>query len=254
MYSTLQKGAIVLKVLILGSCVSNDAFDMIKNDIKRVGYIPRTSLASAFTYITAPVNIINTVKNNIENLTYKYWVLNDLEKRVGHILTTASYDILLLDLMDERFNLALSGGAVMTLSTEFEYAKVNKSEYTVVKSCSDEHFELWKLGIERFSKLVPADKVYVNKIYWTSRVSDMMSLHACLFWIRSKRTVYCYNSFLDKCYKHIKSNYSFKFIEYPPNVLLADPLHVWGIGPMHFVKSFYSQTISHLTEIERKLD
>lgn len=234
-----------MKILIHGSCVSNDVFSFVENSHKRAAYVPRLSLAAAFSK-PAPEPIIDAVKKNVESLTHRYWVLNDLEKRLEKILASTAYDIILLDFVDERFNLAeLDNGAIITITNEFRRAKIDESGFNIIRSMSNRHYELWQAGFDRFSKLVEPKNVYINKVYWAEESNDGTRF--------DEKYISVHNNFLEKLYRHAANNYGFNFIEYEKYVFVSDASHQWNKSPFHYIRPYYVDAMAALDGIEKNL-
>lgn len=233
-----------MKILIHGSCVSNDIFDFVENSHKRAAYVPRMSMAAAFGK-PAPATIVDAVKKNIESLTHRYWVLNDLEKRMEKILSTTSYDIILLDFLDERFNLAaLDNGAIITITNELRKAQIDESGFDIIKSTTDRHFDLWKTGLATFAKLVDPKKVFINRVYWSAGANDGSRF--------DEKYISGNNKFLEKLYRHAANNYAFNFIEYDKSVFTSDAAHKWDKSPWHYIHQYYVDAMLTLDGIAKE--
>lgn len=201
-------------------------------------------MAAAFSQ-RVPEIIISAAKQNIDNFTHRFWVLNDLEKRMEATLFSTKYDIIILDFVDEKNDIGLIGGSVFTLSQEFSRAKVEDNLFTTIKSKSDRHFELWKTGLESFSRHVNQDRVFINKVYWSNSATD-----GTFF---SKNWVSENNIFLEKLYCHAKKNYNFNFIDYDNNIFLADKNHKYGLSPYHYTHTYYENAKYYIDSIEKGL-
>lgn len=107
------------KVFILGSCVSRDAFALeeSKEQYSVVNYIARTSFASSFH----SQKTINVDTSTIPSIFQKRMVENDLFKLTENAIKNTEFDILLVDLIDERFRLFISeDGEIFTISSELK--------------------------------------------------------------------------------------------------------------------------------------
>jgi hypothetical protein len=232
-----------MKILIHGSCVSNDIFSFVKHHHKLAAYVPRLSMAAAFG-MHAPSPVIESAKKNIASLTHRFWVLNDLEKRMERILSATNYDIILIDFIDERFNMAeTDNGSIITITNEFRMAKFDESGFKTIKSTSDRHYELWKSGLESFSRLVNREKVFINRVYWSADANDGSNF--------DKNNVAAFNLFLDKLYHHAADTHGFNFIDYDKSVFISDAAHKWGKSPWHFTRQYYVAAMNALNSIEK---
>ena len=89
-------------VRILGSCVTRDALE-ITTDFKLIDYTARTSLASLATNSRLDSGILNNIKSTFQ----KRMVERDMTKRFWLSLEKSQNDIIIIDLIDDRFNLKL---------------------------------------------------------------------------------------------------------------------------------------------------
>lgn len=200
-------------------------------------------MASAFGK-SAPVSIIDAVKKNIDSLTHRYWVLNDLEKRMGKILASTSRDIILLDFLDERFNLAsLEDNSIITITNEFRRANIDESNFDVIKSKSERHYDLWKTGLDAFASLVDQKQVFINKVYWATGSDDDSQFN--------EKYISENNQFLDNLYNYATKNYDFNVIDYDKNIFICDASHKWGKSPFHYTHLYYDEAMTAINAIAK---
>ncbi len=92
----------MLKVGIIGSCVTRDAFEVTNNvyDVKGA-YFPRASLISLMSKEVEP----SPTLINIEKQWVKWVLNNDYNKSTLQQLKSISPDLICIDLIDERYDL-----------------------------------------------------------------------------------------------------------------------------------------------------
>lgn len=232
------------RIFILGSCVSRDAFEISGHGFNLVGYIARTSLASAFTTRSAPPDIIRLAAR-IGSAFQRRMVETDLRKRALFLISSARFDYLLVDLIDERFNLARFAGSnvqpeVFTLSRELA-AVCNWSGVQVVPG-TNQHLSAWKRGAGQLLRSVPPERIIVNRAFWATTMSDGTPLENQSLIERSNRT-------LEVMYDYLQRNRVGGVITYPEGIV-ADPGHKWGVAPFHYAPSMYDSLIRQLREIQ----
>ena len=163
-------------VLILGSCVSRDIFNFNQKNFNIVAYHARSSFA---TLANSTELINNTLKNNIGNITSSFqrkMVESDLSMASLKSLQELSVDIILIDLIDERFHLAVLNnyGDVATRSNEF--IKTNIKPIRLIDKYSDLYFMKWCLGIDRLYSLLEETnqihKIKIQKALWTNKIDN----------------------------------------------------------------------------------
>lgn len=229
-----------IEVFILGSCVSRDAFSLGDDGVRLSGYLARTSLASAFHSKSAPKNFARLAES-IESSFQRRMVLADLNKRAASILNQASFDVLLIDLIDERFNLICVGSGPTrsgwyTLSAEL--SRIHEGNGRIIAPESEERWEAWKVGVERLLAIVPADKIILNRAMWAEHATTGESLEGP--WRVREQNVR-----LNRMYDYIESSAHVRAISYPDGVM-ADPGHKWGLAPFHYDERTYRCMLDRL--------
>lgn len=219
------------KIFILGSCVTRDPFELAikKYDIT---YLARTSFASAFQ----KQKVYNIDISNIPSAFQRKMVENDLAKNTESLITSTKPDWLLIDFIDERFNLFSSNnGEIFTLSPELTNNCSHNKEGEVILSNSDEFFELWATGWDKFIEIAKnnnlLDKIIINKVFWTNKNNKNGNVvpHKYENWIDEN------NKWLNKLYQYIEKQSNVKIIEYPESLLISDHNHKWGMQPYHYI-------------------
>ena len=239
-----------IKVFILGSCVSRDPFqhDDAKN-FKVIDYFARSSFAS----LGADPYIESSIIKNIDSSFQKRMVLADMDKSVFKTLKTSCFDILLIDLIDERFNLSEVNKTIHTISSEYKHASKNNIKGRLIKSDSSEKFELWKKGFNKLMKFSIenkiTEKIVINKVYWTNKTNSEKTINK----FYTDQQINDVNVTLDKMYNEIITIFpKVNFIEYSDSELLSDIHHKWGVEPFHYTESFTKAQIKKLYEINNK--
>lgn len=168
----------VIKFSIFGSCVSRDIFEYKSTLSERLiidRYFARSSFASAFSSL----KVVNASAEMLKSSFQKETVRCDLEKCFSQYLSYFQSDVLLIDLIDERFDLFLfHDGTICTLSDELLRGGFVAAQNLgrVVVSGSTEFIDLWSCGWERFIELVRNNgllgKVRINKVFWSESKED----------------------------------------------------------------------------------
>jgi len=243
----------VINILIFGSCVSRDALEFFPpQQVNLVGYYARSSFAS----LTTAEYINSGVLANIPSKFQARVVKADMNKSFWSFLTEANFDILLVDLIDERFNINLfDNGAINTLSADYVKAlKGTELAGKQINRYSDKKFNLWKAG---FNKLVgymknslQLDKLKINKVYWSEKsdIGENITQYE-ISYIRDA------NLFLDKMYSYIENNLGRSvFIEHDPKLFVADSKHKWGVEPFHYTNALYLSVVEKVSSNFNNVD
>jgi len=231
----------VCRVFILGSCVSRDALESASGKFEITHYIARTSIASIGMEAVSD----DDVRRRIEALQSPFqrrMVLNDLDKTTMSLIAGTPFDLLLLDFVDERFNLVLSGSTFFSMSGELERSGLDISGRSVVTPESDVFLVLWLAGLQRPMSSIERSKIVLNRVYWAEHFPDGKDV-ASMGWIRRS------NAQLQRLYDAVDKYWLLPRIDYPPEVVLADRESRWGIAPYHYTEILYQHTLAELEKI-----
>lgn len=235
------------KIFILGSCVSRDAFALDEASSYDISsYLARTSFASTFH----PQSIKDIDYSKIPSSFQRRMVENDLLKKAPHTLTHTEFDWLIIDLIDERFNIFVSDkNEIFTLSPEFSNHCASDKMGKILTPNSDEFLEYWKKGWSNFIDLAKnnhfLNKIILNKVFWTNKTNSGGQVVSDLYqsWIDEN------NQWLQKLYSHIETVGGIKILEYPKELLIADVDHRWGAQPYHYAKPLYLYLLDYIDRL-----
>lgn len=229
------------KVFVLGSCVSRDALETVGEGFEIALYIARTSLASIGMEAVEDTDC----RSKVETLASPFqrrMLMNDLDKTTVSLIADTPHDVLLLDFVDERFNLVLSGSTLFSYSGELQKSGLDISGMSVITPESDTFLALWVAGLDRLLSSVDRHKVVLNRAYWAERFPNGTDASS-MGWIRRS------NAQLQRLYDTVDKYWKLPSIHYPSEVIRADPQHRWGIAPYHYVDAFYQHTIGELRNL-----
>jgi hypothetical protein len=228
------------KIFVLGSCVSRDTLTYARDDsFQLTGYLTRTSFASALEGRTVPDNYSDKLASPFQARC----VASDLAKSLPEILETSEFDKLVLDFIDERFDLfEFEDGAICTISSPlvaggFEPAK---TKGRVIKSGSKEHLERWVDGWNRLCAQLRTmnrlDAVRVNRVFWSKVADDGEGFGARY----SNEQIDAANDVLAVLYdlasKTLKED---QFISFDAKNCIGATKHKWGREPFHYIDDYY---------------
>jgi hypothetical protein len=165
------------EVLIFGSCVSRDIFNFDSaGNFNLVDYYARQSFGSLVGQPYSNDAVLQRISSDFR----RRMVARDFAKSILQADSAiARADVILLDLIDERFDLLLlPTGHVLTYSSELAESKFLEepggSGYLRLKPGSKERRAYWLEGVERFFSWLLANgkrpAVLVNKVYWSTRI------------------------------------------------------------------------------------
>jgi hypothetical protein len=235
-----------LRIFIFGSCVSRDAFEFVQNDETLSGYIARSSFASGFSTEHFPFTIDELISDVVNQSKWQRRMMAfDLDKSASSMITSAapSTDLIIVDFIDERFQLAMAGEALATVSSDFLQAS-KRLGLQIISNFGLVHFELWKKGFSRFLDLADSLKlpVLVNAVRLGGSDRTKQLIPDSKF-----RPL---ESFIIVLYEYAETTGRCKVFRNPREPFL-DQNHKWGIAPFHFEKQYYEPLIEHIALIEK---
>lgn len=227
------------KVLIFGSCVSRDVFNFHIPGVELVGYYSRSSFGSAFSSRHA-------VDNFSGRLTSKFqqrMVRADFVKEFQSTLDQLEYDNLLVDFIDERFQLFVGReGELVTVSAELGSSGfLDEADGQKIEAFSDDHFRFWERGWEKFiAQLNGKDKLrklLVHRARWSTTIDDG-TLFADWKISHAARA----NDHLSRIFARVNQDIGEEqVIESPVDLVVCKSGHRWGVQPFHYVDGYYEE-------------
>jgi len=240
-----------IKTFIFGSCVSRDILNYQNDEIELVDYFARSSFASMFEFVPVKDIYTKNLKSNFQRRT----VAADLSKKFSDHINGSLFDLLLLDFIDERFNLfVFENNAMCTLSNELISAGFDPKRELgrIVKSGTDEFFDLWEKGWVQFLSIVDAlgcrQKIRINRVFWAT-----MTVEGEDFPTYNKNYILDSNRFLARLYTRVGQDLEpCQFLENNPGFFLGAKNHRWGLSPFHYIDAYYFDALRRLLNSQAK--
>lgn len=232
-----------LKIMILGSCVSRDVVRVAEDaPLDLSCYIARTSFGSGFLEKPLPRGLVDLDK--LTSPFQRRMVEFDVLKKLPGQLRAREFDLLVVDLIDERFMLLETDDKrLCTASRELLSTGVDpKKDFArSIVPGTDLHFDYWVRGWERFLEIMRelgrVEDIRVNEVYWAHDTVDGTSMKP-----EEVTMVGGANAYLERLHDHIRKTLpASQIISFPRESFLADPNHKWGLTPFHFSDSYYHE-------------
>jgi hypothetical protein len=177
-------------------------------------------------------------------------VERDIKKDFLNDLARLQFDVFLIDLIDERFNLYLEPeGKICTLSSELLSVGFPKDSNRGSKICSgsEEFWHLWEAGwstlLSQLRHFGVLDRLRVNQVFWSSRTENGGNFEPDY----SDRQVDLANQSLERMYRHISADIpSRQFLRFNYGLMTGSITHKWGISPFHYIDAYYHAAIQQL--------
>lgn len=234
--------------MLFGSCVSRDAIDsgIVAGTIQLDHIFSRSSIASLVGTPCVDEAMISRIKSNFQRKV----VRADMDKSFLSVLSDLKdddVDILLIDLMEERFSLIeMLDGQIITLSDEFKEHANPQMKGRHVESGSQMYYHLWHLGWERIKEILIEknwlSKVRILEVFMSNKINNGEQFIA-----GDGAEFYLQNNLLSAHYRFLRKELPEScFIQYPPELLIADANHKWGLAPMHYVSEMWDYSMDAL--------
>jgi len=177
-------------------------------------------------------------------------VERDIRKDFLNDLAGFQFDVLLLDLIDERLNLYVEPqGRACTLSSELISSGFRADSNGGAKYCSgsEEFWHLWEAGwsilVNKLRGLGVLDRLLVNQVFWGARTENGGNFEPHY----SSKHIDSANQFLDRMYQRISADIpSEQFLRFNHGLMIGSITHTWGISPFHYVDAYYHSAIQQL--------
>lgn len=243
-----------VRVLIYGSCISRDSLELApQQGIQLAGYSARSSLVSAFA--RRPTNLSGS-SAHVRSSFQRRMLEADAQKSLPRVLRSLPFDLLLVDIIDERFNVLAKGEERLTDSPalrESDFVASKAAAWRRIDSGSDEHFEGWVNALDRMLNVVaslprPAPVAFLDAGWATSIAGTGMDQGLS----HAGRTPDAANELYARYREYFCSKIpEGQVIRPPANVTVSDPDHKWGLAPFHYAQGFYDFVGNRLAEIGR---
>lgn len=230
----------IVNIEIFGSCVTRDAFEFdVSGRYQISAYNARSSLISLYS---DPIDVsFDDIK--AEFMFEKQMVYNDLTKSFRKHITKKRDSYLIIDFIDERFDVLRKGASCFTKSAAF-----SKSGYDLDGEAITgyERLQLWKQSASLFIKEITScydpQKVILHKAFWKHRY--VAGDGKTRFFVNL--SYFLKNRFLSEYYRFFETNMpGLKTIEI--GGFHAFETHKWGLEPFHYQNEYYINFLKELS-------
>ena len=236
-----------LRIFLYGSCVARDMLDYFPDDFELMEYIARQSWISATNPpLEAPL------KTNLTSPFQQRLVKGDLESNALVRLEAAEKaDVVLLDLVDERFGVHQFGDGFCTPTLEYlnsGWADALGKPSARLEFGSQKHFDLWAQSANEVKQALLKfglwEKTYVVRSPFVALRDDGQEVKPGY-----KKTSAEWNKRYTRYFDYLET-LEFQFVSIPPESHFSAVSHKWGASYYHYVDSAY---VSYGNELIRKV-
>lgn len=239
-----------IRLLILGSCVTRDILNYDADDqFELCGYYARSSFASSFCPVSSDDRFSQKIASKFQSAIVKA----DLTKTLQSSIHMMEFDLLSIDLIDERFSIFCeNSGGIFTLSNELFSSSytTNESIGVTIKPFTEEFYKLWEFGWERFINAIKStnqtNKIVINKTFWSATTQTGRTYEPNFNAVQINLA----NQFLARLYQRISLDIpQSQFIEIDASLLQGADEHRWGISPFHYIDDYYDFMLKKLKSL-----
>jgi hypothetical protein len=249
------------EICIIGSCATRDAWRVAGASSADVTYIARTGFAS----LMAPPIKIDWNGMHIDSAFQRKCIFRDATKwGLAHIRRFKP-NFIVIDFIDERFDLVRVDASYLTLSHELTvsgFAEKASSSCTVLHRLSEEVTHVWERAAVKFCKFLkemsPQSQVILHKARWAESYVKHGERH--IFGAddpsgEKRRLIMRHNALLESYYAFFCEVASLWAVIAPADdLVVAEYDHLWGRSPFHFIDAYYTQLFHQIRQITSGAD
>lgn len=248
----IENETIKKEINIFGSCVTRDLLEYDKKNKFSVGeYIARQSIIS---FLSKPIKI-NEKDIRLESNFQKRQLISDLSKNGFQRIKNNAGDLLIIDLIEERFKIGEIGKTYFTLSNEFNQSEIFKNERIRIYEKKILNGKIYfkykdvKKYINQFVKIIleiySQNQIVIHEVYLSNYYLGENSVKK-----EFPRNYIGYNLKINKILEYmyfcLKQALPHAYVISNSKKYVADIEHKWGLAPMHFQEEYYIETMKCL--------
>jgi hypothetical protein len=218
------------KISIHGSCVTRDLAEFHGYEV--LHYQARSSLC---TKSGQSIDYDSEKLTNIQSKFQRRMVEWDLKKKS---FSSHNADCIIIDLIDERFDVYTNYSAHATRSQAFFQSGVlstMKGNFVRVDRGSEDYFDLFRHGTQEFSNFIDRP-VILHNARWASTYRQDGQVYD----FENQEKIQFENELLDCLTEILTEEIGLERIIDSPMNSIADATHKWGLANFHYIPDYYS--------------
>lgn len=230
-----------MRIAILGSCVTRDMVQFLPANFQLALYVARTSFVS----LASDAVLINEEDIAVEHDFNKRVVFWDMTKAFWQKLEEAKPDIIIIDLIDERFDLWRMGGKVVTRSNYLSMSNVEQeylSGFELLRRSSQSTHDVWKMSCDTvIPRLRSAcKKIVLHRSLWAEKY--YVDENVVPFDEPDRQLAAAANRWLSDYYDHFMTLCpDAQQIAVPSELCVSNFAHKWGRDFFHYGNAYYKK-------------
>jgi hypothetical protein len=241
-----------MRIAIFGSCVTRDLFE---HEALRPSLAHYASRSSVISVVADPVPL-EEEEVVLDSAYQRRAVLADFNKTFFSDLAALEPEWVVVDLVDERFNVLRTHGSFVTESSAFSSAGLDKAErfeFSTVRRLTGEADELFgaaaKHFVNRLTEIVSPERVVLHRGMWLTRFRRGEAIEE----FPEPRLGYARqnNNSLVRQYDVLARRLGGAAHELGPDVSrhVADVDHKWALEPFHYERAYNEAAVETLRQI-----
>lgn len=231
-------------VFVYGSCVSRDLTALFPSELECSEYIARQGWISSTSIPREPLG-----SSALGSPFQQRMLDGDLSSTALPALVNAlqESDLILLDIIDDRFGVYPLGEGYVTPSAEFGASGI-RGQLPLgshIPFGSDEHFALWTKSALKIRHAIGELnwKVFLLGAPFTERSVDNSEVNRAL-----EKTASTWNGLYERYYAQARA-LGFQVLTLPDAFAVTTPHHKWGSAPFHYVEASYGWWFHLITDL-----
>jgi hypothetical protein len=240
-----------MRLGIFGSCVTRDLFE---DPALRPSLARYTSRSSLISVVAEPVALA-AERVRLDSAFQRRCVLEDFDKRFLAELERERLDWLVVDLIDERFDVLRTPSSYVTCSSAYQGAGLEQEHagFARVRRLTGEAATLLQDAVaafvERVTAVLPPERVIIHRARWLTRFRDGDGVQA----FPAERVDFArhHNAALDHGYDALEQQLGGRAasIALDAERYVADAGHRWALEPYHYEPRYNATALERLREL-----
>lgn len=221
-------------LMIYGSCVSRDAFEVLDSGYRLLGYVARQSMISA---LSPPTDLLKgeDLGSAFQNRSLAGDIRSNLLQNLRR--HAADIDLLVIDLADERLGvIRLPDASYVTHSKELiasgRLGAVPGTK-TVIDVATETHWTLWETSANRLFGAITRMGLHEKTLVLNTPWAEVTELGEPVASFRGRTSTAELNAYFAECCAHIRT-LGYNVVTLPEALRYAASDHKWGAAPYHF--------------------
>lgn len=217
------------KISIHGSCVTRDLAEFHEYEV--LHYQARSSIS---TKSGEPIDYDSEKLSNIQSKFQRRMVEWDLNKKP---FSSHNADCIIIDLIDERFDVFTNESAHATRSQAFFQSGVlstMEGNFKRIDRGSEDYFDLFRHGTQEFSNFIDRP-VILHNARWASTYTE----NGQVYDFENQEKIQFENELLDDLTNILVEEIEIESTISCSTNSIADPTHKWGLANFHYIPEYY---------------